>query len=134
MLHEEKFVLHQRKLSDFSERQQGDYMTLRNILYINTLQKHSFYVAITMILHRESLADLYYKKFPIKRRYFSLWQSKQLKHPNMRAISPSLGSCFISSLFMQKQFRYFWLSFNPFSNSSIVGIDDLKSFGKSLGS
>ena len=33
---------------------------------------------------------------------------------------------------MQKQFRYFWLSFNPFSNSSIVGIDDLKSFGKSL--
>ena len=24
-------------------------MTLRNILYINTLQKHSFYVAITMI-------------------------------------------------------------------------------------
>lgn len=49
MLHEEKFVLHQRKLSDFSERQQGDYMTLRNILYINTLQKHSFYVAITMI-------------------------------------------------------------------------------------
>ena len=53
--------------------------------------------------------------------------------PNMRAISPSLGSCFISSLFMQKQFRYFWLSFNPFSNSSIVGIDDLKSFGKSLG-
>lgn len=44
MLHEEKFVLHQRKLSDFSERQQGDYMTLRNILYINTLQKHSFYV------------------------------------------------------------------------------------------
>ena len=27
---------------------------------------------------------------------------------------------------------YFWLSFNPFSNSSIVGIDDLKSFGKSL--
>ena len=77
--------------------------------------------------------DLYYKKFPIKRRYFSLWQSKQLKHPpNMRAISPSLGSCFISSLFMQKQFRYFCLSFNPFSNSSIVGIDDLKSFGKSL--
>lgn len=76
--------------------------------------------------------DLYYKKFPTKRRYFSLWQSKQLKHPNMRAISPSLGSCFISSLFMQKQFRYFWLSFNPFSNSSIVGIDDLKSFGKSL--
>ena len=35
---------------------------------------------------------------------------------------------------MQKQFRYFWLSFNPFSNSSIVGIDDLKSFGKSLDS
>ena len=35
-------------------------------------------------------------------------KSKQLKHPpNMRAISPSLGSCFISSLFMQKQFRYF---------------------------
>ena len=30
MLYEEKFVLHQRKLSDFSERQQGDYMTLRN--------------------------------------------------------------------------------------------------------
>ena len=25
-----KSVLHQRKLSDFSERQQGDYMTLRN--------------------------------------------------------------------------------------------------------
>ena len=24
--------------------------------------------------------DLYYKKFPTKRRYFSLWQSKQLKH------------------------------------------------------
>lgn len=33
----------------FFERQQGDYMTLRNIQYINTLQKHSFYVAITMI-------------------------------------------------------------------------------------
>ena len=33
MLHEEKSMLHQRKLSDFSERQQGDYMTLRNILY-----------------------------------------------------------------------------------------------------
>ena len=79
-----------------------------------------------------NMGDLYYKKFPIKRRYFSLWQSKQLKHPNMRAISPSLGSCFISFLFMQKQFRYFWLSFNPFSNSPIVGIDDLKSFGKSL--
>ena len=26
------------------------------------------------------LTDLYYKKFPTKRRYFSLWQSKQLKH------------------------------------------------------
>lgn len=49
MLHEGKSMLHQRKLSDFSERQQGNYMTLRNILYINTLQKHSFYVAITMI-------------------------------------------------------------------------------------
>ena len=39
---------------------------------------------------------------------------------------------FISSLSIQKQFRYFGLLFNPFSNSSIVGIDDLKSFGKSL--
>lgn len=56
ILHEEKFVLHQRKLSDFSERQQGDYMTLRNILYIHTLQKHSFYVAITMILRGNNYA------------------------------------------------------------------------------
>ena len=51
--------------------------------------------------------------------------------PNMRAISPSLGFCFVPSLSIQKQFRYFGLLFNPFSNSSIVGIDDLKSFGKS---
>ena len=50
MLHEEKSMLHQRKLSDFSERQQGDYMTLRNILYINTLQKHSFYLLKAMLL------------------------------------------------------------------------------------
>ncbi len=92
-----------------------------------------FFVYIRLLSkYANGKIDLYYKKFPTKRRYFSLWQSKQLKHPNMRAISPSLGSCFISSLFMQKQFRYFWLSFNPFSNSSIVGIDDLKSFGKSL--
>ena len=55
MLHEEAFVLHQRKLSDFSERQQGDYKTLRHILYINTLQKHSFYVAITMILRGKTM-------------------------------------------------------------------------------
>ena len=31
-------------------------MTLRNILYINALQKHSFYVAITMILHGNNYA------------------------------------------------------------------------------
>lgn len=42
ILHEEKFVLHQRKLSDFSERQQGDYMTLRNILYITPCKSIAF--------------------------------------------------------------------------------------------
>ena len=42
MLHEEAFVLHQRKLSNFSERQQGDYMTLRNILYITPCKSIAF--------------------------------------------------------------------------------------------
>lgn len=44
------------KVVRFFRKIAGTYITLRNILYINTLQKHSFYVVITMLLPPKSYA------------------------------------------------------------------------------
>lgn len=65
---------------------------------------------------------------------------KSTLHPSPEWCKDLRMSCFgrvksalaSSPLFTTLRNRYFWLSFNPFSNSSMVGIDDLKSFGKSL--
>lgn len=65
---------------------------------------------------------------------------KNTLHPSQKWCKYLCMSCFgrvksalaSSPLFTTLRNRYFWLSFNPFSNSSMVGIDDLKSFGKSL--
>ena len=56
-----------------------------------------------------SYCDLYYKKFPTKRRYFSLWQSKQLKHSYRQWKRASVITNFIWwswSLYWRDQFVF----------------------------